>query len=69
VVDGAPAQLAGIGAGDTIVSLGGHTVTSASQLTKLLVPHHPGQKVQIVWEGSTGQSHTATVTLASGPPA
>ncbi len=67
VVSGGPAQLAGIGPGDTIVSLGGHAVTSPSQLTRLLIPHHPGQKVKVVWQDTTGQSHTAMVTLASGP--
>jgi S1-C subfamily serine protease len=69
VVSGGPAQAAGLAAGDTIISLGGQTVTSPSQLTKLLVPHHPGQKVQLGWEDQSGQSHTTTVTLASGPPA
>jgi S1-C subfamily serine protease len=49
--------------------LDGQTVTSAAQLTKLLVPYHPGQKVQLGWEDQTGQSHATTVTLASGPPA
>jgi len=69
VVNGGPAQSAGIGPGDTIVSVDGHAVTSPSQLTQLLIPHHPGQKVKIGWEDQAGQSHTATVTLASGPPA
>ena len=69
VVSGGPAQVAGLGSGDTILSLDGQTVTSAAQLTKLLVPYHPGQKVQLGWEDQTGQSHTTTVTLASGPPA
>jgi S1-C subfamily serine protease len=69
VVNGAPAQVAGITAGDTIESLDGHAVSSPSQLTQLLVPHHPGQKVTIVWADETGATHTATVTLTSGPPA
>jgi S1-C subfamily serine protease len=69
VISGGPAQSAGIAAGDVILSLDGQTVTSPSQLTRLLVPHHPGQKVQLSWEDQAGQSHTTTVTLASGPPA
>ncbi len=69
VVSGGPAQAAGLAAGDTIISLGGQTVTSPSQLTELLVPHHPGQRVQLGWDDQSGQSHTTTVTLASGPPA
>jgi S1-C subfamily serine protease len=68
VVGGGPAQVAGLASGDTILSFNGQTITSPSQLTKLLVPYHPGQKVQLGWEDQTGQSHTTTVTLASGPP-
>ncbi len=30
--------------------------------------YHPGDKVQIGWTDSSGQSHTATVQLSSGPP-
>ena len=37
--------------------------------SKILVGHHPGDKVSIGWTDSSGQSHTATVTLASGPTA
>lgn len=69
VVTGAPAQKAGLGAGDVITSFGAQTVSSSADLTKLMVPYHPGDKVSIGWVDSSGQSHTATVTLASGPPA
>ena len=39
------------------------------RISTLLVGHHPGDKVQIGWVDSSGQSHTATVDLGSGPPA
>lgn len=69
VVDGAPAQKAGLEPGDVITSLGGKKVTSSSDLTHLLVPYHPGQKVEVGWVDAEGNSHRASITLASGPPA
>jgi S1-C subfamily serine protease len=69
VVSGGPAAAAGLTQGDTITSFDNHTVTSLSTISKALITHHPGDRVQIGWVDSSGQSHTATVTLASGPPA
>ncbi|HYA45088.1 MAG TPA: trypsin-like peptidase domain-containing protein [Acidimicrobiales bacterium] len=69
VVTGGPAQHAGIAGGDVITSFAGVAVTSPGQLTHLMVSHHPGDKVEITWVESSGQSHTAIVQLASGPPA
>ena len=69
VVTGDPANEAGIATGDVITALGGTNVGSPTALTAALVPHHPGDKVQITWTDTSGQSHTATVQLASGPPA
>jgi S1-C subfamily serine protease len=68
-VSGGAAAQAGITGGDTITSLGGHPVDTSTTLSHLLVPDHPGQKVSIGWVDSSGQSHTGTVTLGSGPPA
>jgi S1-C subfamily serine protease len=62
-----PAQQAGLGADDEIVSLGGQTVDSASTLTNLMQGYHPGDKVQLGWVDGSGQQHTATATLATGP--
>jgi S1-C subfamily serine protease len=69
VVGGTPAQKAGIAAGDVVTKFDGHTITTDGQLTDLLVPYHPGQKATITWATPDGASHTATITLASGPPA
>jgi S1-C subfamily serine protease len=69
VLSGDPAQKAGLVAGDTITSLDGQTVDSASTLTRLIVGLKPGQSVGIGWVDAQGQSHTATVDLATGPPA
>jgi len=67
VEPGTPAAAAGLAAGDTIVSVEGTAVDSASALTRLLETHHPGDKVHVGWVGADGQSHSATVTLATGP--
>jgi S1-C subfamily serine protease len=66
-VAGSPAATAGITEGDTITALGGHAVTSADGLTKLMDRHHPGQRVSVTWIDSAGVSHTASVALATGP--
>jgi S1-C subfamily serine protease len=68
VITGSPAQGAGLGAGDVITSVDGHTVASADTLTELLGSDHPGDKVTIGWMTSLGQTQTATVQLTSGPP-
>jgi S1-C subfamily serine protease len=67
VVPNSPAEQAGLGQGDVITSLGGKTVDSATTLTNLMTTHHPGDKVNIGWTDPTGQSHSATITLVTGP--
>jgi S1-C subfamily serine protease len=69
VVSGKPAEKAGLAAGDVITSLDGKRVDTAADLGKLMLDHHPGDKVQLGWTTSSGQSRTASVELASGPPA
>ncbi|HEX4396044.1 MAG TPA: trypsin-like peptidase domain-containing protein [Trebonia sp.] len=66
---GTPAATAGLGQGDVVTSLNGETVSSSTDIQKIMVGLHPGDKVSIGWTDATGQSHTATVTLASGPTA
>jgi S1-C subfamily serine protease len=66
---GTPAAAAGIAAGDTITALDGKSVTSGTDITDILIGHHPGDKVSITWTDTEGQSQTATVTLAAGPAA
>jgi S1-C subfamily serine protease len=68
VVTNGPAQTAGLAQGDTITSLGGKTIGSANALTNAMATYHPGDKVTVGWTDSSGQTHTATVQLSSGPP-
>jgi S1-C subfamily serine protease len=69
VVSGGPAAQAGLVAGDVITSFDGQTVDSPSTLSHLMVTLHPGDSVVLGWVDASGQSHSATVVLASGPPA
>ncbi|MCU4185311.1 trypsin-like peptidase domain-containing protein [Acidiferrimicrobium sp. IK] len=69
VVPNSPAESAGLAQGDTITGVDGTPITSATSLTATLRVHHPGDKVSITWVDVSGQSHTATVTLAVGPAA
>lgn len=69
VVSSSPAAAAGLQAGDTIDSLDGQSVGSASDVATILIGLHPGDNVEIGWVDSSGAQHTATVTLATGPAA
>ena len=68
-VSGSPAAKAGLAAGDVITSIGGQSVSSASDVAHALVKYHPGDSIPISWLDQSGQSHTTTVTLATGPAA
>ena len=69
VSSGTPAQAAGLAPGDVIDSVNGKSVTSPTELTTILQALRPGDTTQVGWQDTSGQSHTASVTLASGPPA
>ncbi|MBO0821864.1 MAG: serine protease [Nocardiopsaceae bacterium] len=66
---GTPAASAGLGDGDVVTSVGGQSVSSSSDIQKVLIGYRPGQQVSIAWTDPYGQSHTANVTLAAGPAA
>ena len=69
VVSGSAAARAGLTQGDVITSVAGHTISSDTQVSAALAQHHPGDKIGLSWTDQYGQSHTATVTLGSGPAA
>jgi S1-C subfamily serine protease len=68
-LQGTPAASAGLSEGDVITSVDGHSVSSPSALQAALEEHHPGDKVTIGWMSESGQSQSASVTLANGPAA
>jgi S1-C subfamily serine protease len=66
---GSPAASIGLAQGDVITSVAGTAVGSGTSIGQVLEGYHPGDKVSISWTDTSGQSHTATVTLATGPAA
>ena len=66
---GMPAALAGITAGSTITAVNGTPVTTSTALSAVIAGHAVGDRLQVSWTDSAGQSHTATVTLVGGPAA
>jgi S1-C subfamily serine protease len=68
-LSGSPAANAGLGEGDEITALGGQSVSNAEDISQALIKYHPGDSISVTWVDQTGQSHTSTLTLASGPAA
>ncbi len=70
VVHGSPAAQAKLTTGDVITSVDGHPATSQTTLQHIMVTDlTPGQNATVSYTTASGQQHTATVNLASGPPA
>ena len=66
---GSPAATAGLAEGDEITALAGQSVTTPEDVAHALVKYHPGDSISITWLDQSGQSHTANLTLATGPAA
>jgi serine protease Do len=67
VLDGGPAETAGLEAGDVIIGFDGQEVTNVNELLKALYACQTEQTVEIsYWRD--GVQHTAYVTLAESPP-
>ncbi|HWD73105.1 MAG TPA: trypsin-like peptidase domain-containing protein [Actinomycetota bacterium] len=65
VVAGAPADAAGIQAGDTILAIDGTAITSSSTLTSVLSADRPGESVRVTWLDGLGGRHVASIRLAA----
>ena len=68
-LDGSAAADAGLQQGDTITSLDGTQISSASDLRAAIAAHHAGDSVRITWTTQDGQQQSATVTLGAAPVA
>jgi S1-C subfamily serine protease len=64
---GTPAADAGISTGSRITSVDGTSVSTAKALRSAVASHSPGDSVSVTWTDTAGGSHTATVTLGTGP--
>src|SRR3954470_4022458 len=69
VVDGSPAARAGLTAGDTITSVAGRSVTSATDLASAMASLAPGQVVDVTFVGPDGTEQSSRTTLAAAPSA
>jgi S1-C subfamily serine protease len=69
VLNDTPAEKAGLEAGDVITAIDGQSVNSNDGLSTRLHGHHPGDKVEVTWTDTSGDTQSATVTLMEGPAA
>src|SRR5690242_14597098 len=68
VVQGGPADGAGLMAGDTIVSVDGYAVASAGDLDDVMTQLRAGATVPVGYVDVDGQQASTQVTLGSGAP-
>jgi S1-C subfamily serine protease len=68
VLQGKPADLAGLAAGDVITSLNGTTISSRTDLRQAVLQLVPGKAVPIGWTDTSDVAQTGTITPISGPP-
>jgi S1-C subfamily serine protease len=68
VVNGSPADKAGLATGDVITRLAGRTVTSPASLVNVLLRSSPGAALRLSWSDTGGTSHSGTVVPVAGPP-
>jgi putative serine protease PepD len=67
VASGAPAEKAGIKAGDLILSINGQATASTSDLSQILITLKPGDVVKVVVQHADGTKATLSVTLGQLP--
>jgi S1-C subfamily serine protease len=67
VVSGGPAASAGLAVGDVMTAINGHNISSSMSIPALVLTKKPGDKINVAYVDQFGTSHTATVTLGSGP--
>jgi S1-C subfamily serine protease len=68
VLQGKPADLAGLAGGDVITSLNGTTISSRAELRQAVLQLVPGKAVPIGWTDTKDAPQTGTITPISGPP-
>ena len=67
VMTGSPAEQAGLGQYAVITDVGGTPISSTTDLGNVLHTYQPGDQVQVTWADQTSASHTAAITLTTGP--
>jgi S1-C subfamily serine protease len=67
VTSGSPADQAGLAQYAVITDVVGNPISSTTDLGNLLHSYKPGDQVQVTWTDPASVSHTATITLTTGP--
>lgn len=65
VVDGSPADSAGVTKGSTLTKVGGTSITADTNVASVIRALEPGQQATIAWITPSGTAKQATVKLAS----
>jgi S1-C subfamily serine protease len=68
VVQGSPAEQAGIPQNAVITAIDGSSIGSADALGPAIQAHKPGDHIQVTWVDQDG-THSASLTAVAGPPA
>jgi S1-C subfamily serine protease len=64
---GSPAEAAGIAANSVITAINGTATPDVNALGQQIHKHHPGDRISVSWTDQSGGTHTASMTLISGP--
>ena len=67
VSTGSPADQAGMGQYAVITDVAGTAIASSADLGNVLHSYKPGAQVEVTWTDQASTSHTATITLTTGP--
>ena len=67
VIQGSPAQRAGLAQGDTISKVDGTKTATWNSLTKVIDAKKPGERITVTYVDTNGNSHSVQVTLAGLP--
>jgi S1-C subfamily serine protease len=67
VISGSPADQAGMGQYTVITEVAGTSISSSTDLGGVLHTYKPGDQVQVTWTDQASTSHTAVITLTTGP--
>ena len=67
VISGSPADQAGMGQYTVITEVAGTSISSSTDLGGVLHTYKPADQVQVTWTDQASTSHTATITLTTGP--
>lgn len=65
VLVGGPADQVGLRSGDTLVSIAGAPVDTATGLTEILDRHYPGERVEVAWIDRAGQQRAGSAALGT----